>query len=114
MHVTFAVGATWHHTPEWSKPWGHGGDNGVSSLTVSTDVELEVGDTSDPVKVVADLFHYTQLGGDQLTCAWGRGSQAVRINAKQGNEQLEGIIPVMEDWQAKGILLEVNIKFLIP
>lgn len=58
---------------------------------MSTDVELEVEDTSDPVKVVVDLFHYTQLGGDQLTCARGRGSQAVRINAKQGNERLEGL-----------------------
>ena len=43
-------------------------------------------------------------GGDQLTAARVRSSQKVRCNSHRGCDRLEGLVPVVEDWHAKGCL----------
>ena len=47
------------------------------------------------------------IGGDQLTAARIRSSQRVRSNSQRGLDRLEGVVPVIEDWHSKGILLTV-------
>lgn len=47
------------------------------------------------------------IGGDQLTAARGRSSQRVRSNSERGIDRLEGLVPVVEDWHAKGSFLTV-------
>lgn len=51
---------------------------------------------------------YDAEGGDQLTAARVRGSQRVRSNSQRGIHRLEGLVPVIEDWHAKGCLLSVS------
>ena len=44
----------------------------------------------------------------QLTVARIRASQGVQFNAENGEERLEGIIPVIEDWHAKMCYMKVR------
>ena len=44
-----------------------------------------------------------------MTVARIRGCKKIRDNAERGKEQLAGIIGVIEDWHAKGVLLSVSI-----
>ena len=55
-----------------------------------------------------DKFHQILFGGDQLTVARARGSQRIRKNSERGNERLEGLTPVCEDWHTKLCLLGVR------
>ncbi len=43
-------------------------------------------------------FHKILLGGDQLTVARVRGTQALRVSEEKAVDRLEGVIPVVEDW----------------
>ena len=52
-------------------------------------------------------FFETLLGGDQLTVTRVSGVQNLRISHETALEQLEGLIPVVEDWHTRVILLEV-------
>ena len=45
--------------------------------------------------------------GDQLTVARARGAIRAMANAVNPIKRLEGLIPVVEDWHAKVIILEV-------
>ena len=45
-------------------------------------------------------FHKVFPGGDQLTAARG--------NATSPQKRLEGLVPMVEDWHAKGCLLGVS------
>ena len=47
------------------------------------------------------------LGGDQLTVVRIRSTQALRDTLDSATERYEGLIPVIEDWHAKVILLQV-------
>ena len=49
------------------------------------------------------------FGGDQLTVAKARGSQQVRMNYNNAVSCLEGLIPIIEDWHATVVLLQVHI-----
>ena len=51
------------------------------------------------------------LGGDQLTVARARGAQAMRASHDRSSDRLEGISPVVEDWQSQMTLMRV-ILFL--
>lgn len=48
------------------------------------------------------------LGGDQLTVARVRGAMSVRSNHENTRDRLEGILPVLEDWHARQVLMQVN------
>lgn len=52
-------------------------------------------------------FSEILLGGDQLTVARVSGVQNLRISHETALERLEGLIPVVEDWHTRVILLEV-------
>ena len=47
------------------------------------------------------------LGGDQLTVARVRGTQALRKTEAKAVDRLEGIAPVTEDWHARMTLVKV-------
>ena len=76
--------------------------------TESPTVEIERPNSDKKVEVTLDNFHYTLMGGDQLTVARARGSQRIRSNSLRPRDRLEGIVPVCEDWHAKGCLLTVS------
>lgn len=50
----------------------------------------------------------TLTGGDQMTCAWVRGSQRIRTNSDRGCDCLQGVAGVCEDWHAKMCFLGVS------
>lgn len=64
--------------------------------------------TSSAVTVIEDKFHNILLGGDQLTRARATGSLQLRCGGDRAKIRLEGIIPTIEDWHAKKILLGVS------
>lgn len=43
----------------------------------------------------------TLIGGDQLTVARVRGSAAAHVDHQTKRDQLEGFVPVIENWHAK-------------
>ena len=61
------------------------------------------------VDVHVHSFSHIPFGGDQLTIARIRSSQRIQFNLENGDERLEGFIPVIEDWHTKMCFMEVNI-----
>ncbi len=47
------------------------------------------------------------LGGDQLTVARVRGTIALRVTHDTAEEQLSGVLPVVEDWHARLTFMKV-------
>lgn len=47
------------------------------------------------------------VGGDQMTVSRVRGMRRIRSNSARGKDRLEGLYPMVEDWHAKVIFLEV-------
>ena len=58
-----------------------------------------------------DYFHNILFGGDQVTCV--RGGQRICENSVTGCAQLEGLVPVIEDWHARMCFMQVIISMLI-
>jgi L1 cell adhesion molecule like protein len=58
--------------------------------------------------VHADSFHHILFGGDMLTAKRARGSKFIRSNSARGLDQLQGLLPVVEDWHTKVCLLGVS------
>jgi len=54
------------------------------------------------------VLHKKLFGGDQLTAACVRGAQLAMSNNKTAMKQLEGAIPVIEDWHTEVLLYEVS------
>ena len=52
-------------------------------------------------------MHSIPFGGDQLTAARVRGAQAAKCNSVTSAKRFDGLIPVIEDWHTKVVLLEV-------
>ena len=55
-------------------------------------------------------FFKILLGGDQLTVARVRGTQALRQTEDTAENRLQGLIPVIEDWHARMALVKVICK----
>ena len=53
-------------------------------------------------------FHKILFGGDQLTVARMRGTQALRDTQDKPVDRLEGVIPVAEDWHTRMTLMKVR------
>ena len=53
------------------------------------------------------VYHRTLFGGDQLTVARARSAQCIRANEETAKDRLEGLIPVVEDWHTRVVLLKV-------
>ena len=54
-------------------------------------------------------FDPNLLGGDQLTVVRVRSTQALHDTLDSAVERYDGIVPVLEDWHARVILLQVCI-----
>ena len=69
---------------------------------------------SQEVEVI-NIDHFHQIlfgeGEDQLIVVRARGAQSSRGNSDDGDERLEGLVPVVEDWHAKVCLLGVSVSF---
>ena len=52
--------------------------------------------------------HKVLFGGDQLTAARARGCRDLRLNSDTTIGQLNGLIPVAEDWHTSVALLSVS------
>ena len=63
---------------------------------------------SEPDTVEQYHYHNILFGGDQLTVARIRGSQRIRQHSEFEKGKLEGLVPCVEDWHTKVILLEVH------
>ena len=48
------------------------------------------------------------FGGDQLTAARMRGTQALLVLTTTPTDRLEGVIPVLEDWHSRMALVDVS------
>ena len=53
-------------------------------------------------------FFKLLLGGDQLTAARIRGTQALRVTQDKAVDRLQGLIPVVEDWHSRMALVDVS------
>ena len=54
-------------------------------------------------------FSKILLGGDQLTAARARGTQAIRRTESTPANRLQGLIPVIEDWHVRMSLMKVMV-----
>ena len=52
--------------------------------------------------------HKVLFGGDQLTAARARGCRDLRLNSDTITGQLQGLLPVAEDWHTSVTLLSVS------
>lgn len=66
-------------------------------------------DDGETIKVVVDHFHHILFGGDQLTAERATGAKRSKSNECRGLDQLEGLVPVIEDWHAKVCFLKVCV-----
>ena len=53
--------------------------------------------------------HRIILGGDQLTVARTRGAQVAMTNAHTPSQKIDGLIPIVQDWHAEVVLIEVSL-----
>ena len=53
------------------------------------------------------------FGGDQLTVARIRGTQALRNTQDKASDHLQGLIPVVEDWHSRMPLVDVSWFFTV-
>ena len=53
-------------------------------------------------------FFSILFGGDQLTVARMRGTQALRDTHETPTDRFEGLTPVVEDWHARMAIMKVN------
>lgn len=59
--------------------------------------------------LMTPIFFRILLGGDQLTVAHVRGTQALRATEDKAIDRLEGIIPIVADWHARMTLMIVSV-----
>lgn len=76
--------------------------------TSSEDQLFSIPGSDELVAVRVDHFHHILLGGDQLTAARAQGAQRIRAKSETKVGRLKGLIPVVEDWHAKGCFLAVS------
>ena len=76
----------------------------VPSKSVYNSRTLSNGDVFDQNN---QFFHRTLFGGDQLTVARARGGIAIRQDHDVIEQNLDGLLQVVEDWHAKQCLLKV-------
>lgn len=54
-------------------------------------------------------FHQIVCTGDQLTVARHRTANAMRHHSEDELERLEGLIPSVEDWHTKQLLVKIKL-----
>lgn len=69
--------------------------------------QVDISDGRTVTQPISTL-HSLLFGGDQLTAACVRGAQEGKCNSVTASKRFEGLIPVIEDWHTKIIVLEVS------
>jgi len=67
---------------------------------VPHNVDVLVPSISDVFQVVQTECHPILFGGDQLTVARTHGSQVAMADSCSVSKRMEGLIPVVKDWDA--------------
>ena len=75
---------------------------------VTTSVNHFINSTGESVTLQNAKFSPIIMGGDHLTAERARGAIRIRMNSDTPVKQLQGLIPISEDWHAKLNMLEVN------
>lgn len=83
----------------------------VPYKTVATEERLPNAD--ETVAEAESQLYRLLFGGDQLTVARANGAKKTRKNSTSPCKRLEGLIPCIEDWHAKVVLLEVCLSFFL-
>ena len=65
------------------------------------------------VNILMEQVHPVLFEGDQLTAARARGVKTTMSNGCSAVKKLQGLVPVIEDWHAHVVLLEVCMHTLI-
>lgn len=68
--------------------------------------DSEIGDSE--VASQRSAVHKVLFGGDQLTAARARGCRDLRLNSETTIGQLQGLLPVAEDWHTSVTLLSIS------
>ena len=78
----------------------------VPTLPKESEITLPNADT-----VTFDDTHFFKLllGGDQLTAARVRGTQALQVTQDRACDRLQGLVPVVEDWHSRMALVDVSV-----
>ena len=70
-------------------------------------IQVTTNNVTVDVTEYSSVLHQVLFGGDQLTAARMRGAKEAKCNSVTAAKRLEGLIPVIEDWHTKVVLLEV-------
>ncbi len=76
--------------------------------TLPKEGEISLPDAASKVTFDDTRFFKILLGGDQLTAARVRGTQALRVTQDKACDRLQGLIPVVEDWHSRMALVDVS------
>ena len=74
-------------------------------------IEVPIPNTPEVMFLKEIAFHHLLFGGDQLTAKRARTGVRIRNNSVNSADRLEGLLPVVEDWHAKVVFLEVSKEF---
>ena len=74
----------------------------------SVNTQVNVPSTGESVTLAKVYMEKLLFGGDQLTVARARGAKKTRMNSTSAEKRFDGIIPCVENWHTKPVLLEVN------
>ena len=70
--------------------------------------EVFIPSLNQSVNIKMEQVHPILFGGDQLTAASARGVKMAMSNGCSAVKRLQGLVPVIEDWHAQVVLLEVG------
>jgi len=79
---------------------------------VEYETELDIPNSTNKKIVHNVVPHPILFGGDQLTAARVRGAQDAKCNSTSSDKRFDGIVPVIEDWHTKVVILEVRMPIL--
>ena len=73
--------------------------------------EVHVASIVKTVQVTTARTHPIPVGDSQLTAAKGRGAEGAEGIALTPTSRLEGLAPMVEDWDSKVTLLTIGYKY---
>ena len=76
-------------------------------IPIVTSTEQRVTSTGEVILEEKAKVHHILVGGDQLTAVRARSAIKATVNSQTPLKSLSGIVPVIEDWHAKVVILEV-------
>jgi len=77
--------------------------------TQSYEVTTNLVDDGEEIVQTDYNFHQIACTGDQLTVARQCTAKAVRHHSEDELDHLEGLVPSVEDWHTKQLLMKVNL-----